>query len=463
MKKIKIVTTVAITLTFLLSSCEKSIDFGLKTVISGETALNSTVGLETAVIGAYDRLQSGDLYGGHMWTTGDMISYGNKKSGEYALVYEEIQMVNKNMSPDNRITVSMWIQGYWVINQVNTILEAIPEVKDDQIEEAKDQITGECLFLRALIHFDMMRYFENINSGEAIPLLIATTTITDQPSRASMEEVYAQVIDDLTQAADLLPASNNDRATSWAAKALMSRVYFYHEEYEQARDMASEVIDNGPFSLTTDSLLYNYTSVLSNEIIFAVMGRVGDATSGTLNGFYRKVPGSAPKFILSDKLQDLFLFTSGYTTIADERYKQLVMVQEGKAYAVKFNDRFMSVPLIRLAEMYLTRGESRYIMGDISGAREDLNVIRERALIKPFPYLMNNITFDINPTSIYVERQKELFYEGDDFHNKRRLEKTIKDPNPNNDIQFLYNAYELMFKIPQREIDVNPNLTQNGP
>jgi tetratricopeptide (TPR) repeat protein len=453
----KIFILIVVLSTFIITSCKKWIDFEPMTEINSKVALTSTYGLQTALIGAYDRLQGGDLYGGEIWTAGDMIAYNVKKSGEYALVYEEIQMFNKQMSPDNRITVSMWMNGYWAINEVNTVLEAIPNVKDDQIATEKDRITGECLFIRALMHYDLMRYFQNLHTGEGVPLLTRTYGIDEYPARADTAAIYNQVIEDLTQAYSLLPATNNDRATKWAAKALLARVYFYHGQYQEAADAATEVIESGQFQMVQDSLIRNYRPALSEEVIFAVMGRVGDQTAGTLNGFFRKVPGASPKFIFSNQLIKYFTLTSGYSdTIADKRYNELAFNQDGKIYASKFNDRYMSVPLLRLAEMYLTRSECRFRLNDMAGAIEDMNVIRNRAHCKPFVGTMN-------ANDIYYERAKELFYEGDDFHNRRRLHKSVKDPNPNNPVEYVWDDYSLMFKIPDREIVVNPNLTQNQP
>lgn len=95
----KIILILSIAIAFIFSSCEKSIDFQPTTEINSGFALTSTSGLETAVIGAYDRLQSGYLFGGRMWTSGDMLAYNVKKSGEYALVYEEIQMMIRKCRP----------------------------------------------------------------------------------------------------------------------------------------------------------------------------------------------------------------------------------------------------------------------------------------------------------------------------------------------------------------------------
>jgi hypothetical protein len=66
MKTIKYIS-LALTLAFVLHSCEGMLDMEPQMDLSDKTALNSTLGLQSAIIGAYDRLQGGDLYGGRIW------------------------------------------------------------------------------------------------------------------------------------------------------------------------------------------------------------------------------------------------------------------------------------------------------------------------------------------------------------------------------------------------------------
>ncbi|MBN3034334.1 MAG: RagB/SusD family nutrient uptake outer membrane protein [Bacteroidales bacterium] len=440
----------------LFTSCEKWIDFEPTTSINSDNALTSTQGLQTALIGCYDRMQSGDLFGGYLYVSGDMLGFNVKKSGEYALVYEEIQMMNRNMSPDNRIVNSMWEQAFWTINQANTILQAIPEVKDADIEANRDRIRGECLFIRGLVYFEIMRYWGNPNTGEAVPLLTEPTGIEGKPSRATIEQVYSQVIADLTEAAGLLPENNNRRATSKAAKAILARVYFYHKDYENARLMASEILPIDPSTTQTDGLQDDVTNIYhsdpTDETIFAIMGNTADRTAGTLNGCFRKA--SSAKFSPENTLIKAFIFTTGHPDSVDQRYEKLFTSIEGKIFTTKFDDLDMSVPVIRLAELYLIRGESRLNEGDVNGAREDINVVRTRAGIKP---IEGTPTYN----DFYYERFKELFYEGDYFHNVKRLERTFVNPDPNVSEEIPWNSRSLLFPIPQREIDVNPKLTQN--
>jgi hypothetical protein len=447
MKKINKYIAIIAVFGILFASCTKVLDVTPKLQISDATALTTPIGLETAVVGAYDRLQSGYLYGGRIWVGGDMLADNVKKSGDYALVYEEIQMVEKNLSADNLITAVLWSDGYNVIYIVNAVLQAIPSVYGGAVSDESKRIEGECLFIRSLVYFDLMRYLGNPNNNLAVPLILVPQSISEQPPRATIDEIYAQIIPDLEKAVTLLPESNNNHATSYAAEALLSRVYFYHREYDKAALAATSVIESGKFSLV-DSVAANYQDMtITSEMIFVMMSTQLDPSCGTLNGYYRQA--SPARFIPSNGLIKTFLFTGG---INDQRYTKLFKLVNGKLYTTKFDNRYMNVPVIRLAELYLTRAECRVEAGDITGAQEDVNVIRARAGLP-------NITStapDKLKLDIYYERAKELFFEGDNFFNQKRLEKAEIS-----DLKLPWTSPRLLYKVPQREIDVNPNLIQN--
>jgi hypothetical protein len=431
----------------LFTSCTDFLEVAPKMELSSETALTTTTGLQTAIIGCYDRLQGSYLYGGGMWTAGEMLAENVQRSGKGSVVYEEIQMLEKNMTADNLISCSQWQNGYWVINQANLILQAIPGVEasgDIEIVAQKDRIMGEALFLRAIMHFEMMRYFQNTQSGEGIPLLTAPTGVDGKPARATMDDLYVQVIKDLEDAATLLSESgkNSGRATTWAAKAFLAKLYFNNNDFANAELLANEVVveaeTNNTFALE-DSMPIIYAATPSKEFIFTIIGSETDGVMGTLNGYYRFE--SSGKF--SPSTFTIKVLTS--EGIKDKRL-QLLLNIDGKFYTKKFDQRFGSVGVIRLAEMYLIRGESRLANGDTPGAIADINKTRLRAGL--------NAKTTVNYNDFYYERFKELCFEGDNFHNQRRLEKT-------NIAGYNWDSGKLMFKVPQRERDVNPNLTQN--
>ncbi|MFH1937558.1 MAG: RagB/SusD family nutrient uptake outer membrane protein [Bacteroidota bacterium] len=440
MKKIINLTVGILAFLIMLTACEKVINKVPSKSISDETALTTYDGLQAALFGTYNALQNGDLYGGNAWACGDMLCNNVKPSGQGNIVYEETQMLEKNMSPDNRLSASYWERCYYTINLANSIIEAIPVVAPPE-DDAK-RLRGECLFIRAMIYFDMVRYLGNPNNGLGVPLILAPTGIDARPARNTVDEVYAQIIADLTEAADLLPGTNSNRATNWSAKALLSRVYFYMEQYQDCIDVSSEVIHDGGFKLV-DSVKDNFSNVVTSEIIFAVLSTQTSTSAGTLNGYYRLA--SNAKFSPSSGVLKVFTFTGGPE---DQRYTELFYTDGGKYFTSMFDDRYMNIPLIRLAEVYLNRAESRFNLGNTQGALEDLNVVRKRAGVKD--------SVNINPTLLYAERFKELCFQGDNFFNQKRLkEDKISDK------KLPWNDRRLLYLIPQREIDVNPNLQQN--
>jgi hypothetical protein len=442
MKTIKYLSAIILAGFVLLTSCEKVLEVEPKMDLSDKTALTTTFGLQAAIIGAYDRLQGGDLYGGRIWVSQDMLAGTVKISGEQNTVYEELQMLNKTMSGDNRITTSFWSNAYFTINLVNSVIQEIPNVDDAEIEANKDRLEGEALFIRAMLYFDMVRYLGNPNTGEGVPYITEPTGIDYKPARDNIETCYQNIISDLKRAMELLPASNNDRATSIAAEALLARVYFFHEDYALAEEACTNVINNFSGGLE-ENIVDNYSSTKSKEMIFGIMSTETDASCGTLNGYYRFK--SSAKFSPSN---DFIQLLASETGAGDNRVLQLYANYEGKFFTKKFDDRYMHVPLIRLSEMYLTRAECRLINDPTDadgGSLADLTVIRDRAGLPKLP--------KSNLTAILIQRIKELSFEGDYMHNMKRLKRDVAGL-PWNDIR-------LVFKIPQRELDVNDNLTQN--
>jgi len=438
MKKLIYLLTAVIAATILMSSCESILNYEDKMNLSSENALTSTFGLQTALIGAYDRIQSGDLYGGNIQSSGEFLAGNVKRSGEGNIVYEETQLLDKILTPDNRISASMWSNAYYTINLVNTIIEAIPNVNDAEIVKQKDRITGEALFIRAIMHYELVRYFGNPKTGSGVPLMTKPSGIEAKPARNTIEEVYNQVIEDLKKAIELLPATNENRATTYAASAILSRVYFYHEDYALADSAATYVINSGMFELS-DSIPLNYQEIPTKENIFSIMSVTNDYSCGTLNGYYRKASGG--KFSPS---QD-FIFLMSTDGGKDKRFSQFFTQIDNKWFTTKYDNKYMSVAVIRLAELYLIRGESRLMNADPVGALADYNMVRERAGLDP--------RTSVTDKNFYVERTRELAFEGDNFFNMKRLKRKIAG--------YDWNDRKLLFLIPQRELDVNPNLVQN--
>jgi starch-binding outer membrane protein, SusD/RagB family len=119
----------------------------------------------------------------------------------------------------------------------------------------------------------------------------------------------------------------------------------------------------------------------------------------------------------------------------------------GHTNIVKWGDATKNIPVVRLAEMYLTRAEGNFEAGTAHGALpiDDVNLIRERAGLTDLTVLTED--------DIRNERRLELAYEGFALHDIRRWHLNIGT--------LTYDDPRLILPIPQREIDVNPELEQN--
>ena len=117
-------------------------------------------------------------------------------------------------------------------------------------------------------------------------------------------------------------------------------------------------------------------------------------------------------------------------------------------YTNKWQQIYKTIPVIRLAEMYLTRGEGNLLGGTSVGnpPANDINIVRQRAgaglLATPAA------------TDFIEERFRELGFEGDRYWSLKRSKWNITGLDYDND--------KLILPIPQSEIDVNKNLVQNG-
>ncbi len=445
----------------LFSSCEKVMDVQPVVELADEVALNSTVGLDAALMGAYNKLQNGDLYGGRYWVSPDMIAGSVKISGLQNTVFEELQLLNKTMSgQSNRIVQSTWQVSYEAIGIINKVLAFLPDVDDvDMTDETRKRIEGEAKFLRGLIFFEMTRLFSYDVSGEgplSVPVFTEPLSPFETPYRASVDEAYDQIIMDLEDAADLLVGINtNGRATDVGAMAILSRVHFYQEDWPGVISAADYVISS--FSgkprggLAADVLDCFQTGNPDPEVLFAILSSAVDDASGTLRSYYRIA--SNAKFIFP--IQYLIKIGTHVGTHDDARARvdHAFINVDGKVYTTKFDVEFLNVPVIRLAEVYLNRAEARVHQGDPTGAAEDLNVVRERSEAGSY-------TAPATLADCEKERNVELYMEGDYFHNMRRLEK------PDFAVDIAGNTYnwddvKLVFPIPKSQLDVNPNLLQN--
>src|SRR5262245_34091569 len=156
--------------------------------------------------------------------------------------------------PDHNYIIGIWRAAYHAINRANAVIDNVPRI--DMDVPLRNRIVAEAKFLRALHYFNLVRLFDGV------PLhLKETKSLADatQP-RATRDSTYKAIIADLTEAANVLPATygtgNIGRATRGAAKTLLAKVYLQRgalgggaPAFQQAESWARQVVTEGTYRL----------------------------------------------------------------------------------------------------------------------------------------------------------------------------------------------------------------------
>ena len=441
---------IAITLlSVIVTSCGKKLDLLPQQSVAEEVALSSDANVKKVLNGAYDAVSDGDLYGGNILLFSELLAADDEIRWE-GTFNQPREVWLKSMLTTNSFVRDTWLEAYDVINITNNIIGAINVVK------AADQnrVKGEALFLRGAMYFELVKLFAKPYSAGAtttnpgLPLVLTPTRGIDQNSyvaRNTVEQTYAQIIADLTEAENLLPNNNSVFASKFVAAGMLSRVYLQMEKYPEARDAANRAITIA--TTAGKSLAGSYASVFNNssnssEYLFAMQVSAQDGTNSMHT--YWSIPAYGGRDgDVSIDASHLALYTAGDARLA------LFYVGAGETRSGKWQQQYKVLPIMRLAEMYLTRAEANFRAGTAVGATPvaDYNRTHQRAGWLP--------AVTVTLADILLERKLELAHEGHAIADLKRLKLSADG--------FAYNANEMVFPIPQREVDASRGvITQNA-
>ena len=451
------------------------------------TAFTNAKDIETCLIGAYSSIQLAGFMGCNVILCSDILADNGVWKGSFP---DFNQMFMHQMTAENMESGFMWRDAYRTINQANQVLQAIPKIIDPSLtKELADQYRGEALFLRAVAHFELVRYFAkpydpDTDDSLGIPIITKATTFPEEvtyPPRNTVHEVYEMVLEDLDSALVLPQSTGDGRANYYTTIAYLAEVNFQMGHYMLAKEFAEQVL-NGPYSLTPDPEEF-FEDEGSEEEIWVIKhtdqdnpGRNASLpgyhhfnTGGIIsvsedlkaNGFDKIITSSQAALMAQDSLIPIDL---RLTKLMSNPIPAPINVNKYEDYVTNADD----VPAQRLAEFVLMRAESLARLDSLDPVSIDLlNQIRIRSIrvldtdsipIKDYEDYIKYNTSDFKTgaeliEAIILERRVELCFEGNRFHDLCRLQRDVRDKS--------YTAEELRFPIPQREMDVNPNLKQN--
>jgi len=388
---------------------------------------------------------------------------------------------------NDRVQVA-WRQIYNGINRANVSIDNIPKVAGNEV--IKTRLINEAKFIRGLLYFQAVRLWGGVpivlHEAKSINLGDLKT------NRATVEEVYTQIIQDLTDAEALPPtytAADAGRATSGAAKAILAKVYLTRKDWPNAILKSREVINGGyGYALFEDFQdIFTKTKKNGKEHIFSVQFEPNQAGNGSSGSTFQSTSftgftATEPADIISDVALFYDIYAPGDKRRDVSYAKQLLNPTTGTLYTFpkpifkKYLDLTnlatpgnvaINFPIIRYADILLSLAEAiNEQSGPTAETYELINQVRRRAFGKPITTPdaavdlagLNQTTFR---AAIQEERKKEFVQEGQRWFDLVRwgtLVTEVKKVTAKNSVSERNNLYP----IPQSERNINPDgLPQN--
>lgn len=479
-----------ISLFSLLSCSDDFVDVESKDENS-ENYFNSEADYQSALIGAYDMLQSTYLN----VMLGEIASNNTLAGGESATDVIGIQQIDDMIhTPINQQLRDIWSWMYAGVNRVNYIME----FQDKTDFPNKNNVIAQTRFLRAYYYFELVKWFGDVPLVVDTRIFFGDQTELDRTPKA---EIYAQIEADLIFAANNLPYVQADvgRATRGSAEGLLGKVYLYQSKFQEAAAVLDDVIMGGPHDLVSDfSTLFENDNENNIESVFEVQytdlegasfdcfqcseGNIAVGFNGPRNfngplfesGFSFNVPTAEAyeAFDEDDLRRDFAILNIELFAEQNQDYNNGAGVSwtEGFEHTGYFNRKYIprqgdanigdqnltnpnNYRAIRFADVLLMAAEAHNRGGGNDGlALTYLNRVRERAGLDPLAVAGSELT-----NAIYRERRLELVGEGHHFFDLVRTNRAAGQIDG-----FVPGKHEL-FPIPEIEIQLTGNRWEQNP
>ncbi|MDD2595414.1 MAG: RagB/SusD family nutrient uptake outer membrane protein [Bacteroidales bacterium] len=441
MKKINII--LALICVFAFTACDSFLNVEPSNYADSSTSIKSAADAEVMINGLMRKMTSSSYYGR------EFLLYGDAKGGDLTIFtagFGGNALYYFSHSQTSNAYSGFWSQIYHCLLQANNIIMNIEKLKAEGSQDNYDDFLGQALTARALMHFDLVRlYGKPYNmekSSYGVPVVTAPVDASARLLRNSVEEVYTQIVADLNAAAPLLSKKvTNGYINYYANQALLSKVYLYMENYAGSLAAAKNVIDGGKYSLYAPSKwVASWQSQFGSESIFelGVFPNEGDLGTSSV-GCYLRRKGHG-----SSSINGNFMASQYWLKIMGENDVRWGVMDWDQATDDKGNPNHkgacykysgstslsgdgkgsstaVNIKVIRLSEVYLNAAEAALMSGAKAEAANYLNAISQRDPDMP-AYTSSTVSVD----AILLERRKELFCEGQLFHEMCRLNKTIQ-------------------------------------
>lgn len=460
----------------LCNSCSQNLDQLPFDEFATSSAFVTAADFENGIRGVYANLTAAGYYGssdqGSLLSAGDVAS-DNATIAQSGRGTKNILHTFRYSPSSGSSLANLYTDSYSLIYRANQVLF----YAQDFMGASRENIIAEAKALRAMAHFDMVKSFGKIptQSSDADQSLgIAYVTEPDpniEPARETVGEVYQKIVADLEDAAaNINPNNPIGRMSKDAVNTLLSRVYMYMGQWQNALDAANavaaqvaprdDIVGVWEDSNRSGLLFYipNEAPILGNSIGVAY-------SQGALTTFI-------PEYVVSFELYNKFaaddIRKDAYTMPAVNNGEGLAFNAIKKLFGRtgQFNGQ-VDYKIFRAAEAQLNRAEAMFNLGNEAGARAALDVVRTRRYLTP----PSGETGSALRDAIRLERRLEFAFEYQRFYDLKRWGLPIQRTSAGDLADGSGTASEVLnlpagdfrFQMPisQGTLDQNPNVVQN--
>jgi hypothetical protein len=454
--------TIILLLSIFTMACNKKLDLHPSDTIDAGKAYQKISDLNEGLIGAYAALTSSTIRANSLVSDECMLPSDNS-TGQYVSTFRW------QYDPSSTTITDAWGEFFVTIDRLNRVLAAADQIKISAADLVlRDQYKGELLALRAYTHLELLRYFADKYEPDAKGVPFMSASKIGYPARDKFGDVITKINADLAAARKLIPASFDDktRITLPTVIAIQARTALYAKDWANAAAYAKEVIALEPLASMSDFPEIWTPSKNNAEVLWRLARTTADEDfAGDIyydtRGFILYVPSFA-LLSLYDKDNDIRFSSYIHESPAGSDAPYVVSKYEGD---VDNTPNLADMIPFRTGEMYLILAEALAEDNNASAGADALNELRAARIDGYTPE-----TFAGKDTlirAVYTERFKELAFEGHRFFDLRRRDLPVSRL-PEDAINALGATLlkptdtRYTFPIPDAEILVNKNMTQNS-
>lgn len=484
---------------FILGGCSDFLNQAPQGSLDENTFFGEQEGAEMSVNAIYSHLRSWEQLGFPWFAINELPSDNSNTGSELSDGSTPRLNTVNNFTYDASLSElnDWWIGNYKGIAFCNVALDNLEAVQDQAL---KVKYMAQARFFRGFFYFNLVKAFGGV------PLMLAVPQPGDyNKPRATEEQVYAEIISDLTFAAGNLPtrsewgAKELGRATKGTAEGLLAKVFLFRQDYQNAWKYAGQVIERNEYDLHPNYRdLFSPNSIYSNEVMLADQFLWQDNRNDESNfvkfqgvrtffgwGFMSPTESLANSYEANDPRREATIFFSGdsvegkgiitFPSGIDPRANNKTIWPVSFWNGNEFTKTNGHLYFLRYADVLLVYAEAANELGKTDDALDKLELVRARARQSVAPEESSaGVLPEITERDkallreiIWNERRIELAMEGHRFFDLIRADNVVpgyaaaalRADNPSTSFNAARNS---RFLIPQNQIDISQGvLTQN--